>query len=238
MYISDISFFKVGLSVNSEEEYCHFRIRLQNITMQKSKPFALYIIGMRSMEIQNVKLAYNYRKVFIQYSKITATGKCHFIYNKGYPSAVYLDKSTISFDGEVKFIGNNDKFNPNTFKLPPIRSKVHWAAVILTSKSTMKFHQKAEIVRNGGSIGGAIILYGSSQLIVGATSNVSFLRNYAQEYGGAILVDKSTIVVELEAKMKFTENTAYNVGAIAMQNGPRIILKSHSQITFERNHAQ
>ena len=238
VYISDISFFKVGLSINSEEKYCHFRIRLQNITMQKSKPFALYIIGMRSMEIQNVKLAYNYRKVFIQYSKITATGECHFIYNKGYPSAIYLDNSTISFDGEVKFIGNNDKFNPNTFKLPPIRSKVHWAAVILTNKSTMKFHQKAEIVRNGGSIGGAIILYGSSQLIVGATSNVSFLRNYAQEYGGAILVDKSTIVVESEAKMKFTENTAYNGGAIAMQNGARIILKSHSQITFERNHAQ
>ena len=96
---------------------------------------------------------------------------------------MYLDKSTISFNGEVKFIGNNHKFNPNTFKLPAIRSKVHWAAVILTSKSTMKFQRTAELVRNGGSIGGALILYGSSQLIVGEKSNVSFLRNYAEEYG-------------------------------------------------------
>ena len=154
------------------------------------------------------------------------------------PSAMYLDKSTISFNGEVKFIGNNHKFNPNTFKLPAIQSKVHWAAVILTSKSTMKFQRTAELVRNGGNIGGALILYGSSQLIVGEKSNVTFVRNYAQEYGGAILVDKSTIVVESEARMKFTENTAYNGGAIALQNGARITLESHSQITFERNHAR
>ena len=146
---------------------------------------------------------------------------------------MYLDESTISFNGEVKFIGNNHKFDTNTFKLPAIRSKVHWAAVILTSKSTMKFQRTTELVRNGGSIGGAIILYGSSKLIVGGKSNVSFVRNDAQEYGGAILVDKSTIVVESEARMKFTENTAYNGGAIALQNGARITLKSHSQITFE-----
>ena len=46
VYFSDIRFIKVGFSVNSEEEYCHFRIRLQNITVMNSKPFALYIIGM------------------------------------------------------------------------------------------------------------------------------------------------------------------------------------------------
>ena len=107
MYFSDISFIKVGLSVNSEEEYCHFRIRLQNITVLSSKPFALDIIGIRYMEMQDLKLAYNYRKVFVQFSRITASGRCHFIYNKGYPSAMYLDGSTISFNEEVKFIGNN-----------------------------------------------------------------------------------------------------------------------------------
>ena len=109
--------------------------------------------------------------------------------------------------------------------------------VLLVNNSTIKFRHTAELVENQGRVGGVIALYNSSRLVFGEKSNVTFLRNSAQQYGGAILVDGSTIVVESEAMAAFIENEAYNGGAIAFQNDARIILKSHSKITFKRNHA-
>ena len=75
--------------------------------------------------------------------------------------------------------------------------------MILASEFTMIFQQIAELVENEGKVGDA--LFDSSHLLVGAKSNVTFLRNYAQQYGGGILVDHSTMVVEQEARIEFTE---------------------------------
>ena len=119
-----------------------------------------------------------------------------------------------------------------------IRNKVEWANVILTSESTLTFQQTAELVENEGKVGGAIALFDGSQLHFGAKSNVTFLRNYAQQYGGGIVVDRSTMVVEQEARIEFTENKAYNGGALALHNRARIVLISHCQITFTGNQAQ
>ena len=102
----------------------------------------------------------------------------------------------------------------------------------------MKFQQTAKLVDNKSRVGGAIALYGGSGLVVGNISNVSLLRNYAQQDGGAILVDQSEIIMKYGAKMIFTENKAYNGGALALQNGARLIFKSHSQIIFKENDAQ
>ena len=112
-----------------------------------------------------------------------------------------------------------------------------WANVILASESTMTFQQTAELVENEGSVGGAIVLFDDSQLIFGPKSNVTFLRNCAQQNGGGVLLHLSTMVVEQEARIEFTENKAYNGGALALQNGARVVLKSRSQVTFIGNHA-
>ena len=124
--------------------------------------------------------------ISLYHSNIKASGRCYFINNTRHTGTVYLDyKSTVSFDREsdVKFIGN----------------KVKWANVILAGESTMMFQQTAELVENEGTVGGAIALFDDSQLFFGPKSNVTFLRNCAQQNGGGVLLHLSTMVVEQEA---------------------------------------
>ena len=181
---------------------------------------------MKSIEMQDMNFSYNQHYALLLYhSNVKASGRCYFINNTKHTGTVYLKyKSSLSFDREsdVKFIGN----------------KVEWANVILASESMMTFQQTAELVENEGKVGGAIALFDSSQLHFGAKSNVTFLRNYAQQYGGGIVVDHSTMVVEQEARIEFTENKAYNGSTLALQNRARIMLISHCQITFIGNQAQ
>lgn len=82
-----------------------------------------------------------------------------------------------------------------------------------------------------------IALFDDSQLLFGPKSDVTFLRNYAQQNGGGVLFHLSTMVVEQEARIDFT-GKAYNVGALSLQNGARVVQKSRSQVTFVGNHAQ
>ena len=228
VYISDSNFVGMGIYVDTYSLHndCNSRIKLQNITVQNSTMPALQTSKMKSIEMQDMNFSYNQHYALLLYhSNIKASGRCYFINNTKHTGTVYLGyKSSLSFDREsdVKFIGN----------------KVEWANVILTSKSTMIFQQTAELVENEGKVGGAIALFDGSQLHFGAKSNVTFLRNYAQQYGGGIVVDRSTMVVEQEARIEFTENKAYNGGALMLQNKAGIMLKSHSQITFIGNYAQ
>ena len=222
VHISDSYFVGVGIDVVTIERLCDARVKLQNVTMQNTTKQKFYIIGMTSIELEDVKFTYNEYKLYLILSNIKFFGRCHFINNTGYPSIVYLKKSNILFHGDVKFIGN----------------KAKWATVILVSYSKMKFHQKAELEGNEGWEGSAIVLYSRSRLIFGEQSEVIFLRNYAQWDGGAILVESSTLVVEPDAIVTFIENEAYDGGALALQDRATITLKSRSQITFIRNHAQ
>ena len=214
--ISDSYFEGVDIQIDADTKYCDIRIKLQNITVQNS---VLHISGMRSIEIQDMQS----KGMSIVDGNITVSGRCCFmhIHNK-YLSIVSLFRSIITFY-DVKIIDNKVQ---------------QWDTVLLVNNSTIKFQHTAELVGNQGRAGGVIALYNSSWLVFGEQSNVTFLRNSAQQYGGAMLVDKSTIVVEPEAKTAFIENEAYNGGALAFQNDARIMLKSHSQITFKRNHAQ
>ena len=227
VYISDSNFVGMGIYVvYSLHNDCNSRIKLQNITVQNSTMPALQTSKMKSIEMQDMNFSYNQHYALLLYhSNIKASGRCYFINNTKHTGTVYLGyKSSLSFDREsdVKFIGN----------------KVDWANVILTSESTMTFQQTAELVENEGKVGGAIALFDGSQLHFGAKSNVTFLRNYAQQYGGGIVVDHSTMVVEQGARIEFTKNKAYNGGALMLQNKAGIMLKSHSQITFIGNYAQ
>ena len=213
----------MGIRVNANKKNCNTRIKLHNITVQNSSTFALHISGMESIRMQDTNFIYTNQNtgILIEDSNITASGRCSFSHNTGYKSIISIFRSTITFYGHVKFIEN----------------KVQGIAVIIAKKSTMKFQQRAEIVGNEGRVGGVIALYASSQLVAGNQSNVTFLRNHAQQYGGAILIDGSTIVVESEANIKFTDNQAYDGGALAFKNNARIMLKSQSQTIFLGNHA-
>ena len=228
VHISDSYFVGVSIYVDTYSLHidCNTRIKLQNITVQNSTMPALQISEMKSIEMQDMNFSYNHHYALLLYhSNIKASGRCYFINNTKHTGTVYLKyKSTLSFDREsdVKFIGN----------------KVEWANVILASESTMTFQQTAELVENEGKVGGTIALFDGSQLLFGAKSNVTFLRNYAQQHGGGVLVDHSIVVVEQEARIQFTENKAYSGGALTLQNRARIMLKPHSQITFIGNHAQ
>ena len=220
IHISDGYFVGVGMYVQVNTT-CDIGIKLQNITVENShKP--LYIKGMKSIEIQDMKFTYNHDGILIYNSKIIASGCCYFINNTGHIGVVHLYKSTVHFRREVKFIGN----------------KAGWAILIITSQSAIKFQQTTELEKNEGSVGGAIALHGNSQLVAGERSNVTFLRNYAQLCGGAILIDGSTMIVESEAKIAFTENEAHNGGALALINSAKIMFKPHSKMVFTRNHAQ
>ena len=226
VHILDSYFVGVGISVSRSKHYIwhiNNKIKLQNITVKNCINYpAMYISDMEYIEMDNVTFTHNHDfGISLYRSNIIASGRCYFINNTGFASILYLRESRIYFYGEVEFIGN----------------KVKWATVIL-AKSTMKFQQTAKLVDNKSRVGGAIALYGGSGLVVGNISNVSLLRNYAQQDGGAILVDQSEIIMKYGAKMIFTENKAYNGGALALQNGARLIFKSHSQITFKENDAQ
>ena len=220
--LSDSYFVGVGIDLGANEALCDARVKLQNLTVQNITQLKSYIFRMTSIELEDVKFAYNEHKLYFFLSNITFLGRCHFINNTGYPCILYLARSNISFHGDVTFIGN----------------KAKWATIILVIYSTMKFCQTAELDGNEGWVGSAIALYSHSQLIVGEQSEMIFLRNYAQQDGGAILAKSSKMVVEPEAMITFLENEAYDGGALALQDGATIILKSHSQITFIRNHAQ
>ena len=228
VHISEGYFDRVGITMETYSEYCDARIKLQNITVHNSTTVhALFIRGMKSIQLPNVKFTYNYNKesvLRIHDSNIKASGRCHFINNTGHIGVVFLYQSNIFFcrESDVKFSEN----------------KAQLATVILANKSTMKFQQTAELVGNEGRVGAAIALFNSSKLVFGDQSYITFLRNYAQLQGGAILADGSTIIVEINATILFMENEAYNGGALALQNGAKIMLKSHSQIRFRRNHAQ
>ena len=221
--ISDSYFAGAGMHVSVDTKNCNTRIKLQNITVHNSTTFALHISGMESIRMQDTNFIYTNQNtgILIEDSNITASGRCSFMHNTGYKSIVSLFRSTLSFYGHVKFIAN----------------KVQGIAVIVMNNSTMKFQQTAELERNEGKVGSAIALYDGSQLIAGNKSNVTFLKNYAQQYGGGILIDGSTMVVESKANIKFTANQAYDGGALAFKNDASIMLKSHSQITFMGNHA-
>ena len=220
VHISDSFFEGVGVRVNTDTKDCNTRIKLQNITMHNNS--VLHISAMKSIIIQDINFNHS-RGMSIDDGTITASGGCYFTQMQtAIRSVVSLFRSTISFTGGVKFIEN----------------RVQKATVLLLNNSTIKFQHSAELVSNKGKVGGIIALYNSSQLVFGEQSNVTFLRNYAQQYGGAILVDGSTIIVESEATAAFIENEAYNGGALALQNDARIMLKSNSRITFIKNHAQ
>ena len=221
--ISDSYFAGAGMHVSVDTKNCNTRIKLQNITVHNSTTFALHISGMESIRMQDTNFIYTNQNtgILIEDSNITASGRCSFMHNTGYKSIVSLFRSTLSFYGHVKFIAN----------------KVQGIAVIVMNNSTMKFQQTAELERNEGKVGSAIALYDGSQLIAGNKSNVTFLKNYAQQYGGGILIDGSTMVVESKANIKFTANQAYDGGALAFKNDASIMLKSHNQITFMGNHA-
>ena len=214
--ISDSYFEGVRIRIDADTKNCDIRIRLQNITVLNN---ILHISGMMSIEIQDMNQSTG---MLIDDSNITVSGRCHFVHTHNiYTRIVSLFRSNISFY-DVQFIGN----------------RVEQDTVLLGNNSTIKFQHVAELVGNKGRVCGVIALYNSSQLVFGKQSNVTFLRNYAQQYGGAILVDSSTIVVESEAMAAFIENEAYNGGALALQNNARIMLKSNSRITFTKNHAQ
>ena len=223
--ISDSYFEGVGILVDTDSKYCDAQIKLHNITVQNSSTFPLCIGKMKSIELQDVKFAYNHYKEILSYnSNIKASGRCHFMNNTGQKGIVLLTESTISFDRE-----SDVKFNEN---------KVQLAVVILANKSIMKFQQTAELVGNEGRVGGAIALFNDSQLVFGEQSSITFLRNCAQQKGGGILIVGSVIVVESKAGVEFIDNEAFNGGALAFQNDGRIMLKSHSQITFNKNRAR
>lgn len=189
VHISDSYFVRVGIYVETYSLHndCDTRIKLKNITVQNSTACALYISNMKSIELQDVYFTYNHHYgLSLYHSNIKASGRRYFINNTRHTGTVYLDyKSTVSFDREsdVKFIGN----------------KVKWANVILAGESTMMFQQTAELVKNEGTVGGAIALFDDSQLFFGPKSNVTFLRNCAQQNGGGVLLHLSTMVVEQEA---------------------------------------
>ena len=221
MSISDSYFAGMGIQVDANMNNCYTRIKLQNITVQNSTALALHISKMKSIKMQDMNFTHA-AGIKIEDSNITAFGRCQFIHNTGDTSIAAFFRSTISFHGDVKFIKN----------------KVQGVAVITADNSTMRFQKTAELVANEGRVGGAIGLFSDSQLVFREQSNVTFLRNCAQQNGGAILIDGSTIVMEPEATMQFIENEAYNGGALAFQNDATITLESNSQITFIKNHAQ
>ena len=182
LYISDSHFVGVGMQVGTNTNYCDTRIKLQNITVQNSilrvvkttSIHAIHLSNMKFVEMQDINFIYNDGTgILIHHSNVTATGRCHLMYNTGHTSIISIFSSYISFHAHVKITEN----------------KVQGVAVILANNSTIKFQQTAELEQNQGRAGGAIALYNSSYLIVGNQSNVTFMRNNAQLYGGAISLD-------------------------------------------------
>ena len=60
VYISEGYFDRVGILVETDSEYCDARIKLKNITWHNSTAVhALFIRGMKSIELLNVEFTYN-----------------------------------------------------------------------------------------------------------------------------------------------------------------------------------
>ena len=232
VHISDSHFVGMGVRVDKDNfvqqsSYCDARIKLQNITVEYSTTFALAIVGMLSVELQNVSFINNHDDrtilILLSRSNVTVYGDSHFVHNTGRECPVKFGKSNISFYGDVKFIRNEDKDG----------------SAMCAYNSTIKFHQTAEIVGNGGRKGGAMALFEHSKLVIGEHCNITFQNNHAELDGGAISVVESTIVVNREARLAFVDNAAgYNGGAIALRNGATILLGVNCRITFTGNHAQ
>ena len=60
--ISDSYFEGVGILVDTDSKYCTAQIKMHNITVQNSSTFPLRIGKMKSIELQDVKFAYNHYK--------------------------------------------------------------------------------------------------------------------------------------------------------------------------------
>ena len=91
-------------------------------------------------------------------------------------------------------------------------------------------------LKNEGENGGAVVLSRNVSVVIGQFSEVSFVRNRAQESGGAVYARESQIVITGQ-NLSFVENEADDGGAIALTRGSTIYLEDNSSVPFVRNHA-
>ena len=228
VHISESQFVGTIIWMRSDKKYCNAKIKLQNITIQNCThgTNTLYILGMSSIKLKNIKLSENFLKRGMVTSNrhVSVYGNNYFYHNTGHYISFSL-RSIVSIYGNIKFISNKVKWK--------------WGGTVVLRNSTIEFRQTAELVKNEGKAGGAIALYENSQLVFWEQSRAMFLRNHAEKNGGAILADASTLVFQRGANISFIENNGHDGGALALKNGAMICIRgSHGKIMFTQNHAQ
>ena len=129
---------------------------------------------MSSIKLKNnIKFSGNFvkRGMVTSNSNVSVYGNNYFYHNTGNYISFSL-RSIISIYGNIKFVSNKVNWD--------------WGGTVVVINSTIKFRQTAELVKNEGKAGDAIVLYENSQLVFWEQSRAMFLRNHAEKNGGAI----------------------------------------------------
>ena len=152
VHISESQFVGTNILVRSDKKkYCNAKIKLQNITIQNCTNGinTLYILRMSSIKLKNIKFSGNFvkRGMVTSNSNVSVYGNNYFYHNTGNYISFSL-RSIISIYGNIKFVSNKVNWD--------------WGGTVVVINSTIKFRQTAELVKNEGKAGGAIVLYENS----------------------------------------------------------------------------
>ena len=91
-----------------------------------------------------------------------------------------------------------------------LQNKCKLGGAIYAKDAEINFQGKVAFLENRGDYGGAIMLYENVSAVTGKFSEVSFVRNHAQESGSAVYARDAQIIIRTGHKLSFVENEGYN----------------------------